>query len=74
MQWHLYPQGIEVVSLGKIASGHYILRVLHLFSEAFKIRNHEKSRGKFSKIMYAFGLDMAILGHVALGSSIPSGN
>lgn len=66
-----FPESIEVVSLGEVESRKYFRRIKKLLKAVFLIRKLEKKYSKPPALIYAFGLDMAMVGNLAMASSIP---
>lgn len=66
-----FPEGVEVVDLGKISGGNYLRRVPTLAQAIFKIRGKEKSGESPPDLAYAFGLDMALVAGFSIRKSVP---
>jgi len=66
-----YPETVEVIGLGEVESGRYFNRIPKLLQSVFRVRKHEKKHSKAPAIIYAFGLDMALIGSLAMPRSTP---
>jgi succinoglycan biosynthesis protein ExoL len=66
-----FPPEVEVIDLGKILTGNYFNRITKLLKAIFWIKRQENTRKCPPALTYAFGLDMALLGHFAISGSVP---
>jgi succinoglycan biosynthesis protein ExoL len=65
-----YPHGVEVVDLGEVQNLKYARRVSRLLRALFIVRRREKN-AHAPRLVYAFGLDMAIIACMARIGSCP---
>lgn len=56
-----FPAGVEEVSLGNLSSGGYIRRIPKVAKAAAFIRQNEKSHSERPNLIFAFGLDCALI-------------
>ncbi len=66
-----YPDGVQIISLGQVESRHYIRRIPKLLKSALFIKKYEKQFHESPALVYAFGLDMALIGNFVMSGSIP---
>lgn len=66
-----FPSSVTVTSLGEIESGRYFTRIPKLLRAVFRVRRYEKRHSTAPALVYAFGLDMAMIGKLAMPTSIP---
>lgn len=73
-EWHsdnVFPEGVDVISLGVMKSGNYIKRLPSLFQAARKIRKAEAGETARPVLQYAFGLDSALIAMLAMDKRTP---
>ncbi len=68
---NMYPDGIQTISLGRIESKYYIRRIPKLLKSALFIKKYEKQFHEAPSLIYAFGLDMALIESFAMSGSVP---
>jgi succinoglycan biosynthesis protein ExoL len=56
-----FPEGVEVIELGYVKLGNFLLRIPKIIKAALKIRVSERKQS-IKSVFYAFSLDMAIIG------------
>lgn len=56
-----FPEGVEVIDLGRIENGKYFNRIPLWLAAIVKINRHERSKFVSPHLTYAFGFDSAIL-------------
>jgi succinoglycan biosynthesis protein ExoL len=66
-----FPESVTVASLGTVESGNYLSRLPKLMRAMLRVRACERRQSKSPSLIYAFGLDMAVVGAYALQRSIP---
>ena len=65
-----YPDGVEVVDLGEVKDLKYLSRIPLLLRAMLTVHKQEK-KANYPALVYAFGLDMALVGSIAMPASTP---
>jgi len=66
-----YPREVDVVSLGEVEEGKYLNRIPKLLKAVSRIKSSEKQHKIYPDFLYAFGLDMALIGQFSFPRNMP---